>query len=383
MSTPSPSEPAPAQPADTPLRIALDVMGSDAGVETVIEGLARAQTRGLRAKVILHGREDELTANLGTAFTGAAPQIVHADDVIAMTDKPAGALRRGRKSSMWSTIAALKAGDADVAVSSGNTGALMAMSVFQLRVIEGIDRPAIAALWPTSKGDAVVLDVGANVETSAKQLVQFAIMGEAYCRAITGKAKPTVGLLNVGAEELKGHSLIRDAANTLREADPDMAFQGFVEGSDISKGTTDVVVTDGFTGNIALKTAEGTASMIGGWIKGALTGSLRAKLGAAIMLPALKMLKHQMNPSRVNGGAFVGVNGLVVKSHGGADADGVASALLLAERLAKHPLQAEIARTVRDVEARVVPQTDDDAANGQDTDDKAGSDTPPSAAIAE
>ena len=220
---------------DTPIRLALDVMGADGGVETVVDGLAAARNKGLTAEVSLHGREGEIrTAMASREFGDAPPRIVHAEDVITMTDKPTTALRRGRGSSMWSAIKSLKEGEADAAVSSGNTGALMAISIMQLRMIEGIDRPAITAVWPTKTGKSVVLDVGANVEATAKQLVQFAIMGEAYFRALTGKEKPSVGLLNVGAEELKGHGLIRTAATTLRDADPEMAFEGFVEGDDIS-----------------------------------------------------------------------------------------------------------------------------------------------------
>lgn len=334
-------------------RLALDVMGADGGVDTVIQGVLQAYEAGLAAIVTLHGREGEIrTALASRALPQDRVKIQHADDVITMEEKPTGALRRGRSSSMWSAISAVKDGSADAIISSGNTGALMAMSKLQLRMIPGIDRPAITAVWPTKTGDrTAMLDVGANVEATATQLVQFAIMGEAYFRALTGKEKPVVGLLNVGAEELKGHELIRTAADTLRLADPDMAFAGFVEGDDITGGEIDVVVTDGFTGNIALKTAEGTARLMGGWIKDALTGSLRSKLAASMMMPALRELKDRMNPSHSNGAPLLGLNGLVIKSHGGADADGVAAALNVAQSLAAHPLQEEIAKTVAKVEA--------------------------------
>lgn len=334
-------------------RLAIDAMGADAGVDVVIEGLALALQEGLAADITLYGREGEIrTALASRDLSGITLDIQHAEDVITMDDKPSSALRRGRNSSMWAAIQAVKEDKADGAVSSGNTGALMAMSVFQLRMIEGIDRPAISALWPTQQGSAVVLDVGANVEATAEQLVQFAIMGEAYFRALTGKEKPTVGLLNVGAEELKGHGTIRNAATILRECDPEMAFCGFVEGNDIPSGDVDVVVTDGFTGNVALKTAEGMAHLIGGWIKTALTSTTRAKLGALVMMPALKALKNEMDPSRVNGAPLLGLNGLVLKSHGGADAQGVAAAIARASRLAKHPFQSEISRTAARVARR-------------------------------
>ncbi len=347
-----------------PLRLALDVMGADGGVDTVIEGLSRAYKNGVTAHVTLHGREGEIkTALASRELPNDHISVRHTEDVITMDEKPTGALRRGRGSSMWSAITAVKEGEADGVISSGNTGALMAMSKLQLRMIPGIDRPAITAVWPTKTGGrTAMLDVGANVEATATQLVQFAIMGEAYFRALTGKDKPVVGLLNVGAEELKGHELIRTAADTLRAADPEMAFAGFVEGDDITAGEVDVVVTDGFTGNISLKTAEGTAHMLADWIKEALTGSLRSKLAASLMMPALRELKDRMNPSNSNGAPLLGLNGLVIKSHGGADADGVAAALKVAQNLAAHPFGDEIARTVAKVEARTASSTEGAAA---------------------
>ncbi|ADM08342.1 fatty acid/phospholipid synthesis protein [Parvularcula bermudensis HTCC2503] len=336
------------------IHIALDVMGGDAGPDVMLQGLRQARETGFDAEVTLHGRQADIEAALEAAnITDRVPAIAPAEDVVTMEDKPTDALRRRRGSSMWQAIAQVKEGNAKAVVSSGNTGALMAMSVLQLRKIEGIDRPAIGALWPTVSSRCVVLDVGANVEVSANQLVQFAIMGEAYARALFGHDRPSVGLLNVGAEELKGHGLIQTAAKILREADPEMAFIGFVEGNDISKGVADVVVTDGFSGNIALKTAEGTARMVGGWVKDTLTANLRAKMGAALMMGALKDLKQKMNPSRANGAPLLGVNGLVIKSHGGADADGVAAALMTALALAKHPYLEEIQRTVAKVNRRV------------------------------
>lgn len=333
--------------------LALDVMGADRGPLEVIKGLAIARDGGLDADVILFGHGAEISAALAEAdLNGPAPRVVECENVVAMDAKPTDAVRKGKNSSMWRAIAAHKDGEADAVVSSGNTGALMAMSVLQLRMIEGIDRPAIGALWPTKRGKSVVLDVGANVEASAKQLVQFAIMGEAYYRALMKAEAPSVGLLNVGNEDLKGHTLIRTAATILREADREMNFVGFVEGNDISGGGADVIVTDGFTGNIALKTAEGTARLVGAWMKDALTASPIAKLGALMMRSSLMGLKHKMDPSRVNGAPLLGLNGLVVKSHGGSEALGVASALRAAATLADHPFRDEIKRTVATVERR-------------------------------
>ena len=330
--------------------LAVDAMGADGGLDATVGGCAAARAGGLAARLRLYGDETKIREAL-TRHPVEGAEVCHAEGVITMDDKPTRAMRR-RDSSMWAAIQAVKTGEAAGAVSSGNTGALMAMSVLQLRMIEGVDRPAITASWPTRHGRTVVLDVGANVEANAQQIVQFAIMGEAYYAALTGKERPSVGLLNVGEEEAKGHEVIRAAAGVLREADPEMDFRGFVEGDDISAGAVDVVVTDGFTGNIALKAAEGTARMIGAWIKDALTRNTLSKAGAVLLAPSLRNLKARMDPSQMNGAPLLGLNGLVVKSHGGADAAGVASALKVAENLAAHPFQDQIRETIIAVEAR-------------------------------
>ncbi|WP_428408353.1 phosphate acyltransferase PlsX [Hyphococcus sp.] len=331
------------------LVLAVDAMGGDAGPQAVVDGVAYAVKRGLKADVIFFGDKAQLEPLVSAHSNLSGAQIRHADSVVAMTDKPMHVLRRGRDTSMWLAMTAVGEGEAQAVVSGGNTGALMAVARKQLGMIEGVERPAVTALWPTPKGRCVVLDVGANVEADEDQLVQFAIMGEAFFRALMKVEKPTVGLLNVGAEDLKGHELIRTAARVLREADPDMAFKGFVEGNDISKGTVDVVVTDGFTGNVALKSAEGAARLLGQWMKETLTGTLNAKIGALMMAPGLRKLKERIDPSSNNGGVFLGVNGIVVKSHGGADARGVASAVNMAASLAKRPFQDEVASTVKTV----------------------------------
>lgn len=331
------------------LVLAVDAMGGDSGPQAVVDGVVYAVKHGLKARFIFFGDQSVLEPLVSARRELAGAEVRHADNVVAMTDKPMHVLRRGRDTSMWAAVTAVAEGEAMAVVSGGNTGALMAVSRKQLGMIEGIDRPAVTALWPTPRGRSVVLDVGANVEADEDQLVQFAIMGEAFFRALMNVDKPTVGLLNVGAEDLKGHELIRTAARVLREADPDMAFQGFVEGNDISKGTVDVVVTDGFTGNIALKSAEGAARLLGGWMRETLTGTLNAKLGALLMAPGLRKLKDRIDPSSNNGGVFLGVNGVVVKSHGGADARGVASAVNMAASLAARPFRDEVAATVKSV----------------------------------
>ena len=341
------------QPKDArALTIAVDAMGGDAGAAAVVEGVEDALMAGLDARVLVFGDENTLRPLFEGRRALAACEIRHAPSFVTMKDKPSHVLRRGRDTSMWLAMGAVASGEADAVLSCGNTGALMAVARMQLRMIEGIDRPAIAALWPTNRGRTVVLDVGANVEASEDELVQFAIMGEAFFRALTGASKPSVGLLNVGAEELKGHELIRNAAKVLREADPEMAFVGFVEGNDISSGKVDVVVTDGFTGNIALKTAEGAARLVGSWIREALRTSLNSKFASLLMFRGLRKLKARMDPSSMNGGLFLGVNGIVVKSHGGADARGIKSALEMTAGLARRPFVSELAETVSRVATR-------------------------------
>ena len=238
-----------------------------------------------------------------------------------MEEKPSQALRKGRgSSSMWAAIQSVKDGEADFAISGGNTGALMAMATFCLRPIEGISRPAIAAIWPTLRTDIIVLDVGATVGGDAKQLCDFSILGAALARALFDQELPTVGLLNVGTEEMKGHDEVKEAARILQAASGSgFIYHGFVEGDDIGKGTVDVVVTEGFAGNIALKTAEGTARQVGSYIRSALTADILSKLGAAIAGQALQALRRKLDPRNINGGVFLGLNGVVIKSHGGTD----------------------------------------------------------------
>jgi glycerol-3-phosphate acyltransferase PlsX len=265
-----------------------------------------------------------------------------AEKIIAMDVKPSQAMRQGKGSSMWNALASVETGEAQVAVSAGNTGALMAIAMLRLRKMDGVHRPALIANWPTAKGFVAVLDVGANVEADASQLVEFAIMGEAYQRAVRGEPRPRVGLLNVGSEDQKGHEEIRAAGRLIRQAGVDIDFHGFIEGDDISKGTVDVVVTDGFTGNVAIKTAEGTARLVAGFLREALSGGVLSRLGALLAYPALKRLKDRMDPRTVNGGVFVGLNGLVVKSHGGADGHSYAAAIDVAVRMAGSHFREEV-----------------------------------------
>jgi glycerol-3-phosphate acyltransferase PlsX len=327
------------------LTVSVDAMGGDAGPGVVVAALARSAVRHPTVRFLLHGDEGQLKPLFARRRGKLANkvEIRHSPEVVRMEDKPSQVLRRGRNTSMWHTIQAVQKSEAQVAVSAGNTGALMALSIFQLRTLDGIDRPAIAALWPTRRGQSVVLDVGANVECDAQQLVDFAIMGEAFARAVLGLKRPTVALLNVGSEDMKGHDAVKMAAQTLREVDLPMEFRGFVEGDDIAEGTVDVIVTDGFTGNIALKTAEGTAKLVAGFLRAALRRSFFGRLGALIASGALKTLRRKLDPRAANGGIFLGLNGIVVKSHGGTDSVGFASALDMAIDMARAGVMAKIA----------------------------------------
>ena len=311
------------------LTVSIDAMGGDSGPSVVISALARSVQRHPEAKFILHGDETalgELIRKRRGKF-GQRVSLRHAPGRVRMDEKPSVALRRGRDSSMWRAIESVKKGEAEAVVSAGNTGALMAMSMYQLGLIDGITRPAIASVWPTRRGQTVVLDCGANVDCDAEQLVDFAVMGEAFARAVLGLERPSVGLLNVGSEEVKGHEAVKNAAHMLRSASLPMEFAGFIEGNDIGEGTVDVAVTDGFTGNIALKTAEGTAKLITGYLRSALKRTVLSRLGAMLASGALTALRRKLDPRTVGGGLFLGLNGIVVKSHGGSDTLGFASAI--------------------------------------------------------
>jgi phosphate acyltransferase len=330
------------------LVLSIDGMGGDNAPDIVVEGVDIVARKRNGVRFLIHGDEARLKALLDKyPEANAVSEIVPAEKAIGMEIKPSQALRQGKGSSLWNAVAAVETGQAHAVVSAGNTGAFMAIAMFRLRTMEGVHRPALAARWPAANGGyVVILDVGANVEANGEQLVEFAIMGEAFQRAVSGKERPTVGLLNVGSEDQKGHEEIRTAARLIRESGVDMDFRGFAEGDDISKGTVDVVVTDGFTGNIALKTGEGTARLVGQLLRESLTSSLLAKLGALIAYPALKKLRARMDPGTFNGALFLGLNGLVVKSHGSANGSGYAAAIGVAEKMARSHYREEIARNL-------------------------------------
>jgi glycerol-3-phosphate acyltransferase PlsX len=327
------------------VRIAVDAMGGDHGPSVVVPGAALALKKRPATRFLMCGDEAQLAPLLaGYPELARATKVIHTTVSIRMDDKPSQALRTGRRtSSMWMAIDAVKSGEADVIVSAGNTGALMAMSKICLRTMAHVDRPAIAAMWPTVRGVSIVLDVGASIGADAQHLMDLAIMGAAMATIVLDIERPTVGLLNVGVEEIKGLEEITAAGRLLRDAGlVSLDYRGFVEGDDLGKGTVDVVVTEGFTGNIALKTAEGTAVQIGRYLREVMSRDLMSKLGYWFAKGAFQALREKMDPRRVNGGVFLGLDGIVIKSHGGTDALGYARALGVGHEMVSHDLLSRI-----------------------------------------
>jgi len=349
------------------LVISLDAMGGDHGPSVVVGGVAdylKAHP-GSDLRFVVHGDAEAIEAQVRAHRLPADRiDIRHTDKVVAMDEKPAQALRRGKGSSLWNAIESVKSGEAAAIVSAGNTGALMAISKLQLRMAApGLERPAIVASWPTLRGITAVLDVGANIDCDAAQLIEFAIMGEAFQTAVHGTKRPTIGLLNVGSEDMKGHEQVREAHRLLRSGAFDLDYHGFVEGDDIAKGTVDVIVTDGFTGNVALKTAEGTARFISALLKDALMSGLPSRLGAMMALPALKKMRNRIDPNAINGGPLLGLNGIVVKSHGGASAYGFGNAIRVAGDLARSDYMTKVSANLKRMTS-VLEEDDAGSASG-------------------
>jgi glycerol-3-phosphate acyltransferase PlsX len=334
------------------VRIALDAMGGDHGPSVVLPGAELSLTRHPDTEFILVGDRAKIEPLLDTyPRLKAASRVVHTDVAIKMDDKPSQALRYGRwKSSMWLALEAVKKAEADVAVSAGNTGALMAMSKFYLKTMAGIERPAIAAIWPTLRGESVVLDLGATIGADTQHLIDMAVMGSAMARILFDLERPTVGLLNIGVEEVKGLDEVKEAGQLLRDRNlPYLDYIGFVEGDDIGKGTADVVVTEGFAGNIALKAAEGTARQLAGYLKAAMSRTIWTKIGYLFARGAFRTLAEKMDPRRSNGGVFLGLNGVVIKSHGGTDAEGFAAAIDIGYDMVRYELLAKISQMLNSV----------------------------------
>ncbi len=323
--------------------ISVDAMGGDNGLTVTIPACIRFLNEFADASLVLSGDEESIKKALGTDLERfeSRIRIVHATQLVEMDEQPQIAMRK-RASSMRLAINEVKDGSAHAVVSAGNTGALMATARYVLRTLDGIDRPAIAKMMPTVSGEVCVLDLGANVECDPVHLLQFGVMGSQLMKAVSGKQNPVVGILNIGSEEIKGNETVKKAAELLRKTD--LNFCGNVEGNDIFKGIVDVVVTDGFTGNVALKTTEGVAKMIGSFLKEEFSRNIITKLIAVLSLPVLKRLKNRVDPSKYNGAILLGLNGLVVKSHGGTDIDGFYYALLQAY----HESQANVIQVMQD-----------------------------------
>ena len=325
------------------LTLSLDAMGGDSAPAIGVKGASLARVRYPQVRFLLFGDESKIAPLLDAepALKGVC-SIRHTAEVVTNDDKPSQVIRSGRQTSMWKAIEAVKTGDAAGVVSAGNTGALMAMAILQMRTLPGVHRPAICCLLPTKVGESAMLDLGANAQCDARNLVEFAVMGECFARAMLGLARPSVGLLNIGSEDLKGTDVLREAAAVLRSARLDIEFKGFIEGDDIAAGTVDVVVTDGFTGNVALKTAEGTAKLIASFLRSAIKNSWMAQFGMIFAKSVLVQVMTRTDPRRYNGAMLVGLNGVVVKSHGGTDALGFSNAIGVAVDMVERDLNRRI-----------------------------------------
>ena len=333
-------------------------MGGDHGAEAVVAGIADSAQRNSDINFIVHGDSTQLTSLIAKRRIADRCDIRHADEIVTMDAKPSHVMRHGKATSMWGTIASVKAGEASAAVSCGNTGALMAVSMLQLRKLEGVNRPAIACLWPSRNrhGFNIMLDVGADIRADAQDLLQYALMGASYARNGLALDRPRVGLLNVGTEEHKGRPELKEAGQHLADLAQAANFDyvGFVEGSDIPSDRVDVIVTDGFTGNVALKTGEGTAGLVRDFLRDAFTKTLLSKVAALMATTSLGRFARRIDPRRVNGGVFLGLNGTVVKSHGSADATGISSAIKLAYTLAQSNFTERLAARVALAPAQAV-----------------------------
>lgn len=330
--------------------LSVDAMGGDKGPATVVAGLRQFLADEPAARVLLHGQQEVLAPLLAKRRLTDRVTIVHAPDIVAMTDKPSQIMRHGKDTSMWSAIESVRSGAASVCISCGNTGALMAVSMVRLRKAEGVNRPAIACLWPSRNpsGFNVMLDAGADIRADQDDLLTYALMGASYARNGLGIARPRVGLLNVGVEEHKGRAELKVAHDLIGRAAEkgDFDYIGFVEGGDLPSERVDVIVTDGFTGNVALKTGEGTANLISGLLREAFNKTPLSRIAALLAMTSLGRLRKRIDPRRVNGGVFLGLNGTVIKSHGSADATGIAAALHLSCTLAKSGFSDKLAARV-------------------------------------
>ena len=329
-----------------PIHISLDAMGGDHAPEVIIKGASEAKVRFPNLKFTFFGDKNYIAPLIKPLLNIENSNIIHTKEKVNPNEKPSIAVRKGTKTSMYMAIQYVKSGKADAVVSAGNTGALMAMSKIILRPIEGISRPAIAAYFPTMTGESCMLDLGANIECDSKNLVQFAFMGQAFARIVMGIKNPSVSLLNVGEEEQKGHNSIKEASKLLKSFEGTINYTGFIEGDKISEGKSDVIIADGFTGNVSLKTAEGTAKLVTFYLRQALQSSLSSKIGYFFAKKSLELFKLQMDPRKYNGAVFLGLNGIAVKSHGGTDAFGFANAIGVAVDMVQYNFISDLRKVI-------------------------------------
>ena len=328
------------------ITIAIDAMGGDRGTTSIIKGAFLASKKMSKIKFIFFGKKEKITPLLKKNKILDISEIVNTQQAISNNTKPTDALRKYRKSSMFRAIDSVKSGISNAVVSSGNTGALMVISTVLLKTIKGINRPAIASIFPSNKSETVMLDLGANIECDIKNILDFAIMGKSFAQTVLRRYNPKIGLLNVGSEILKGNQIVQTSAKRLAKEE-DINFYGFVEGNDIPKGDVDVIVTDGFTGNIALKTAEGTSELYTNFLRNSFKDNLYSKFAYIISLPVLKSLWDKVNPNKYNGAMLLGLNGIVVKSHGRSDEVGFANALSVAYDLCINNFNKKIIEDIK------------------------------------
>ena len=336
-----------------PIHLSLDAMGGDDAPEIIVNGAAQSKIRHPNLKFSFFGDKNKLTPLISSLSILENSIIVHTNEIIDANEKPSIAVRKGKNSSMGMAIQSVKSGDTDAIVSAGNTGALMAMTKLFLRPIEGISRPAIAAYFPTIKGESCMLDLGANIECDAKNLVQFAFMGQAFANIVMGIDDPSITLLNIGEEEQKGLDYIKEASQILFNLRNQINYKGFIEGDKIAQGMSDVIITDGFVGNVSLKTAEGTARLVTSYLKKAFSSSLSSKIGYFFARRAINDFKLQMDPRKYNGAVFLGLNGIAVKSHGGTDAFGFANAICVAVDMVEYNFISDLKNKISGLEINI------------------------------
>ena len=332
------------------IHLSLDAMGGDNAPQIIVDGAAQSKIRYPDVKFSFFGNKNKLLPLLNPLKILKDSEIIHTDEIIGANQKPSIAVRKGKNSSMGLAIQSVKTGQTDAIVSAGNTGALMAMTKLFLRPIEGITRPAIAAYFPTIRGESCMLDLGANIECDAKNLVQFAFMGQAFANIVMGVNNPTISLLNIGEEEQKGLDYIKEASQILTKLKDQINYTGFIEGDKIAQGISDVIIADGFSGNVSLKTAEGTALLVTSYLKKALSSSLSSKIGYLFAKRAINDFKLQMDPRKYNGAVFLGLNGVAVKSHGGPDAFGFANAICVAIDMVKYNFISDLKKKISKIE---------------------------------